>query len=175
MEDTILLKAVEKVAELDCDIRWASIASHLAGAAAAAEEAASSASDDDGAAGGGGGDVFAALADAAEGAAADEEGDVFDMDGAVDRLHLAPAAPPARSQLGVPPCASCVLPLCGGQRVHCHEGSCVCIGARARCSCVPHATQAEHAVRPLAMCRLAAPSALGLMACSRLPLCTCRL
>jgi hypothetical protein len=115
IEDTLLLKAIEKVVEIDCEIRWQEIADRLAGAGAAEEEAASSDDEDCGpAAGSAGGEkgdgaehsskrggragaegregLLSAMARADALAAADEDegvGDeVFGMDEGVQRLHL---------------------------------------------------------------------------------------
>ena len=103
MADALLLKAIEKAVELDCEIRWQEIAHHLSGAAVAEEAAAPAdngdASDDD---------VFAQMAAEArgsQGGAACGEGE-GSMEASVEALRLSqrPAHDP-RCQLG----ASCVL------------------------------------------------------------------
>jgi hypothetical protein len=83
MADTLLLRTVEKAAELDCDIRWADLAHALAGPAAAGEEGSDSDagnSDEE--------DAFARLA--TEDAAAEANGDGGDD---VHGQHLSRCAP----------------------------------------------------------------------------------
>ena len=86
LQDALLLKAVEKAVELDCDIRWHDIAEHLADGAA--DEEGCSDSEGEGSEGGERGDLLERMAAADARAGGGEEG-VFGMEEAVEHLHLA--------------------------------------------------------------------------------------